>query len=379
MPHGHCFLWKQDILWTHIISDSIIAISYYSIPAGLYVITRKRSDLAFNWMFTLFAIFIFACGTTHIMGIWNLWHGHYRIEGLIKAITALASLATAFILWPLIPHILKIPSHHQLKQTNNELNFQIMQRIDAEAETQKLNIELEERVNQRTRELQLSNADLKQFAYIASHDLKQPLRTISNMVQLLEKRLAGQLDAQSTEYIGLTKQGADRMQQLIDDLLSYSRIGRVEEDSVSDSEQVLTEVIRIINNSIEAGHTTIIRQGIFGKVPVAISQLSQVLQNLIDNAIKYRSNRDPVITITGVIEEGLQRIEIADNGIGIEPQYYERIFEMFKRLHHEREYPGTGIGLAICKKIIERHAGQISLESEVGKGSVFTITLPSLS
>jgi len=225
-------------------------------------------------------------------------------------------------------------------------------------------------------ELARSNAELEQFAYVSSHDLQEPLRMIGSYLQLLERRYQGQLDDKADKYIHFAVDGAARMQHLINDLLEFSRVTtRAKELEVTDVESVYNQVLINLEVSIKENNVVITHD----PLPVVMAddiQLTQVFQNLISNAIKFRGEDDPKIHI-GVVRKSDQWLfSVKDNGIGIDSKHKDRIFEVFKRLHKRRDYPGTGIGLSICKKIVERHSGDIWVESELGLGSVFYFTLP---
>jgi PAS domain S-box-containing protein len=225
-------------------------------------------------------------------------------------------------------------------------------------------------------ELRHSNAELEQFAYVASHDLQEPLRGIAGLVQLLQHRYQGQLDSRADEYIDHIVDGTQRMQTLINDLLAYSRIGRRGEPlQPTDVEVALKAALENLNAAILELGASITNESL-PTVRADPTQLIQLFQNLIGNALKFKSESVPQIHV-GVSDAGaFWQFSVQDNGIGIEPQYFERIFQVFQRLHTRREYKGTGIGLAICKKIIERHGGRIWVESEMGRGSTFYFTLP---
>ncbi len=224
--------------------------------------------------------------------------------------------------------------------------------------------------------LQRSNADLEQFAYVTSHDLKEPLRAISGSVQVLQARFGGQLEPEAEEFIRHTVDGANRMQTLIDDLLTYSRLTTREAPlQPTNCGEVLREAIGNLAVPIKESRAVVTFDSL-PTVPADRTQLLQVFQNLISNALKYRSERTPKIHVT-VEDRGHEwQFSVRDNGIGIAPQYTDRIFKIFQRLHTRMEYPGTGIGLAVCKKVIERHGGRIWVESEPEEGSTFFFTLP---
>ena len=225
-------------------------------------------------------------------------------------------------------------------------------------------------------ELARSNAELEQFAYVASHDLQEPLRMIASYLQLLQRKYQGELDDKADKYIYFAVDGASRMQSLINDLLEFSRVTtKAREFEPADCEFILNQVLSDLEVSIKENEATISYDSL-PEIMADYTQLAQVFQNLISNAIKFRSKEAPKIHISAEKEGNQWLFSVQDNGIGIDPKYSERIFEVFKRLHKREEYPGTGIGLSICKKIVERHGGHIWVESELGKGSTFYFTLP---
>ena len=227
-------------------------------------------------------------------------------------------------------------------------------------------------------DLQRSNAELEQFAYLASHDLQEPLRMITSYLQLIEEDYKGKLDADSDQYIAFTVDGAKRMQALIDGLLAYSRVGtRGEPFTPTSMSGVLSEAIANLEVAIEESHAVVTHD----RLPTVLgdeSQLIQLFQNLLGNAMKFRSDAAPMIHLGVEKTKEDWVFSVHDNGIGIDMKYAERIFSVFQRLHAREEYPGTGIGLAVVKKIVERHGGRIWVESEPTNGSTFYFTLPVL-
>jgi PAS domain S-box-containing protein len=225
-------------------------------------------------------------------------------------------------------------------------------------------------------ELQRSNAELQQFAYVASHDLQEPLRMVSSYTQLLAECYQGQLDAQADKFIAFATEGATRMQQLLEDLLDYSRVSRRPQPfEPINCTTILKDVLTDLAVTMQESSAVVTADSL----PTVLgdrTQLRQLLQNLISNAIKFRREEPPVVHISAEPQEDFWLFTVRDNGIGIDPQFAERIFVLFQRLHSRQEYPGTGIGLAICKKIVERHAGRIWVESHLGEGSTFYFTLP---
>ena len=262
------------------------------------------------------------------------------------------------------------------------IHAEMQHRRQAEDQVRKLNADLERRVAERTAELaerakdlERSNMELQQFAYVASHDLQEPLRTIASFTQLLAKRYGDKLDDKAREFIAFAVDGSKRMQTLINDLLSFSRVGTQGRRLVSVStDAVLDAVLKNLKRGIEESRAIITRD----PLPIVLAdelQLSQILQNLIGNAIKFRRNQAATVHIGAERTASGWNISVRDNGIGVAPEHSERIFVIFQRLHTKTQYPGTGIGLAICKKIAERHGGRIWLEPTPGGGSTFTFSI----
>jgi signal transduction histidine kinase len=234
----------------------------------------------------------------------------------------------------------------------------------------------EEQLRQTSSELARSNTDLQQFAYVASHDLFEPLRMVRSFLQLLQEHASGKLDKESEEFIGLALDGANRMQALISDLLAYSRVdqrGQLMEPT--DCNQVLEAAVANLKVAIDESGATVNHQPL-PTVRGDIVQLIQLFQNLVGNAIKFHGEQPPRVDISVSQKDGEWLFTFTDNGIGIDPKHFERIFEIFQRLHTRNEYPGTGIGLSICKRIVERHGGRMWVESSPGKGSSFYFSLP---
>ncbi len=236
---------------------------------------------------------------------------------------------------------------------------------------------LEIRVKERTAELARSNAELEQFAYIASHDLQEPLRMVSSYVQLLGRRYKGKLDTDADEFIAFASEGAIRMQRLINDLLAYSRVGtRGRSFEPVDLEIALNQALENLQLAIKERKAVITRDPlpvVFGD----IGQLTQVFQNLIDNAIKFSGEQSPEVRVSARLTGNECLCWVKDNGIGIAPEFINKLFLLFQRLHTRKEYPGTGLGLAICKRIVERHGGKIWVESKQGEGSTFNFSIPT--
>jgi signal transduction histidine kinase len=226
-------------------------------------------------------------------------------------------------------------------------------------------------------ELERSNRELEQFAYVASHDLQEPLRMVASYVQLLEREYGGRLGEEADEFIGFAVDGAKRMQALIQDLLTYSRVGRGEAPTEpTDLDAAFDRALNNLSAAIEEIGATVSAEDLPTVVADA-SQMTQLLQNLIGNALKFHGEEAVEVRVGAERHNGEWTFGVRDNGIGIDPKHAERIFAIFQRLHTRKEYPGTGIGLALCRKIVERHGGRIWVESEPGRGTTFRFTLPA--
>jgi len=225
--------------------------------------------------------------------------------------------------------------------------------------------------------LQASNSELERFAYVASHDLQEPLRMVTSYLQLLERRYKDKLDGDALEFIQYAVDGSKRMKALINDLLAYSRIGsRGKEFASTDCEAILMDVLQNLQVPVQESGA-IITHAPLPVIQADHTQIEQLFQNLISNALKFCGQKTPEVQIDAQLQSGNWLFSIADNGIGIEPQYFERIFIIFQRLHTREEYAGTGIGLAVSKRIVERHGRRIWIESQVGQGTTFYFTIPA--
>ncbi|HEY6764372.1 MAG TPA: ATP-binding protein [Candidatus Sulfotelmatobacter sp.] len=235
----------------------------------------------------------------------------------------------------------------------------------------------EESLARKVEELAKSNKELEQFAYVASHDLQEPLRMVAAYTQLLGERYRGQLDETADKYIGYAVEGAQRMQTLIQDLLAFSRAGRSNAPASDlDCNVVIKDVLLNLAAAVQESNAVVT----FDTMPVVTadqSQVTQLLQNLVGNAIKFRNASGPVISVKAEPQGSLWQFSVQDDGIGIAPESAEGIFAVFQRLHTRTEYPGNGIGLSICKKIVEQYGGRIWVESAPSHGSTFKFTLPA--
>jgi signal transduction histidine kinase len=348
MPHNHCYRADPRMVWLHVISDLFIGLAYVCISSTLaYLVFKASKDIPFHWMFLAFGIFIVSCGFTHFMEVWTVWEAVYWLSGYIKVITAVASVATAIALFPLVPKV-----------------FALIEAVKVSEE--------------RRQKLTRANEELEAFASSISHDLRAPLRTMQGMALALKQDYGAQMAAPAQMYADKIINASNRMDVLIQDLLEYSRMTRIDFDIGSiDPRPVVEEALTAVVGSIQDRQATVKVEGTFPLVKSNSTVLLQVLTNLLTNAIKFvPADTKPQITINGKPTGKFLRMEVSDNGIGIAPEHRARIFKMFERLHTTSEYPGTGIGLAIVERAVLRMNGNLGVESELGKGSTFWLELP---
>ncbi len=378
MPHGHCYLWKPELIWLHVLSDAAIGLAYYSIPVMLLYFMHRKRDLPFTWIFGLFGAFIFWCGTTHLMNIWTLWHGTYRFDGVLKAMTAGISVWTAILLFPLIPKVLALRSPRELEEANRKLADEANERRKAEDEVRRLNASLERRVAVRTAELEGAVKELEAFSYSVSHDLRAPIRAINGFARILKETSWDALPPDGQRHVSLILQNVRNMGELVDDLLSFSRLGQEPIQAADlDMRRLVDEVVDEMKKAKAMPEAMTLQ---VGELPPAVGDrkmIKRVLVNLLSNAVKFSSKSErPVVRIEGSLEGKDAHFVVIDNGVGFEMQYADKLFRVFHRLHTQEEYEGTGVGLAIVHRIVSRHGGRVWGESELGRGAKFTFTLP---
>ena len=365
-PHGVCYLWESDLLWTHAISDGLIALAYYSIPVGLVYFVRKRKDLPFDWIFVAFATFILACGTTHAMAIWTLWSPDYWASAWVKIVTAGASVATAALLVPLIPKAVELPSPTQLQEANEALRA-------SEAENRALTQDLQRRLE----ELEEVNQELNSFARSVSHDLQAPLRAMEGFAEALLDDYGPQLDEYGQEYTERIADSSRRMSRMIEELLEYSRLVRAEFEVMPvELRQVVDDVVASLDETIRTEGADV-NVDVGDTVAMAHrSTLRRLVSNLLVNALTYvEPGSTPRVTVRTEDRDDRVRLVVEDEGIGIPKDQQEKIFRVFERLHSREEFEGTGIGLAEVRKGAERMGGSVGVDSEPGEGSRFWIEL----
>lgn len=491
MPHGHCYFWEPYIMWSHAISDGVIALAYFTIPLSLVKIVRSRKDdnFAYMWMVVLFAIFILGCGATHVMDVLNIWEPWYRLDSAIRIITALASIATAVLLVRITPELIMLPSDRKWKQMNQELKSlneslelkvqERTQELEALAERYKFMTDvipqivwtarpdgktdflnqtwynytgqseeeaqvegwikqvhpndrfalerewqeaLQEKVLYETKfriankkggycwhlsravpmkdkedrvvkwfgtatniheqvvkaeELQRTNEELDNFVYTASHDLKTPILNIEGLLHLLVKRSPVGDNKEIGSIYSRIDKSVQQLKQTVIDLADITRIQREDaEENQWTNLRELVEEFKVNHQLLYEGSEAVLETELEEDEICCISKkhMRSLLDNLLNNALKYRHpQRQPHIQLKAESEGQYYRISVHDNGVGIPAEHQDKVFDMFKRFHSHTD--GSGVGLYIVKKIIEKYNGEITLESAPGIGTTFTIWL----
>ncbi|AHM60665.1 hypothetical protein D770_12040 [Flammeovirgaceae bacterium 311] len=491
MPHGHCYYWEPYIMWSHAISDSIIALAYLTIPLSLIKIvrSRKEDDFAYMWMLLLFAVFILGCGATHIMDVVNIWEPWYRTDSAIRIITALASIGTAVLLVRITPQLIMVPSGRRWKELNEELkslNEQLEQNVQTRTEeleklaarykflsdaipqiiwtanpigkTEYLNktwftytgqkeeestasnwnsrvhpedlvparaawqesvekgVPFEAKIRiasksgeycwhlsralpmtnsqgqienwfgtatnihdqvTKNQQLERTNEELDNFVYTASHDLKTPILNIDGLLQLMKAKIPANENKDLQNIYARIDKSVNQLRETIHDLADITRIQRepAEESHWINLPELIEEFK--VNHQLLYESTAATLDADLEEVEICCisrKHMRSLLDNLLSNALKYRHpERPPHVQVKSELEDQYYKISIHDNGIGIAPEHQPKVFDMFKRFHSQA--PGTGVGLYIVKKIIEKYDGRISLQSAPEIGTTFTVWL----
>lgn len=371
LPHGYCFSWQRDLLLLHVLSDTLIALAYFTIPITLWVFVRRRADLGFRAAFVMFGVFIMACGVTHVMDVWTLWNPDFWLDGWIRAFTAVVSLATAVLLWRLIPLALALPSPDSLRRANEELRAEIDRRHQYEAQLQAMN-----------ERMRLQIDELEAMSYAIAHDVRGPLRHIDGFARVLGDRL-GVVDTEpaSLSYLQRIRASVRHLSNIVEGLLAFSRASRAEMHlERCDARALVDDVLEELAPELD-GRELDISIGELPRIRADRTLMFQVFYNLIANAVKYTRGCNPArIRIECERgDDGQYTFHVRDNGAGFDMKYASKLFGVFQRLHHASEFEGTGIGLANVKRIVDRHGGRIWAEASPGHGASFHFTLPNPS
>ncbi len=348
MPHATCYLRNPQMIWLHVSSDLVIGISYVCISTTLAFLVWKASrDIPFHWMFLAFGLFIVTCGFTHFMEVWTVWQPVYWLAGYVKLICGIASAATALALFPLVPKVFALINSVRLSE-------------------------------RRKADLESANHDLEAFAYTVSHDLRAPLRAIQGYATAFDLDFEKDLQPEAKKYLARISEASKRMESLLSDMLQYSRVSRTEiQLSPVSLQSAIGDATRELQADINQSQAEMVLEPPLPDVIANTMLLTQVLSNLLSNALKFVPNGiRPRVQVRAREHDGFVRVSVTDNGIGIPPEYREKIFGVFQRLHTEEEYPGTGIGLAIVQKAMLRMNGRVGVDSPSAGGSCFWIELP---
>jgi signal transduction histidine kinase/CheY-like chemotaxis protein len=417
MPHGMCFLWDPAVLWLHVLSDSLIAAAYYAIPLLLFYFSRRRRDIPFNWIFVAFGMFILACGTTHLLAAVTVWHPVYRLEGVVKAVTAIASVATSLMLVPLMPTLIALPSPSQLKRVNANLAMEIEERRAAEAEVRRINEELEQRVASRTEDYKQAAESLERalgglraemnrredlekqliqsqkmeavgrLAGGVAHDFNNLLTVILGYNEMLREQVKE--DPVALEYAGEVMQAAERAAALTNQLLAFSR-RQVAMPRIVDLNELVRDIDKMLRRIIgEDVRLNIRLDPALPPVQLDPTHMDQVIMNLAVNSRDAMPNGGAITIETGHVqltgEYAARHIDVrpgsyalltvSDTGIGMDAATRARIFEPF--FSTKEKGKGTGLGLSIVYGIVKQNGGEILVYSEPGQGTVFRIYIPS--
>ncbi|HEV8502814.1 MAG TPA: ATP-binding protein [Casimicrobiaceae bacterium] len=413
----------QAVQWIAVTADAVIATVYFALPAALVYFARRRPDLTLRPMFWLFGTFIVVSGLTYVMDIITTFWPEYGIDNAVKVVTACIGVSTAIAVWPIMPRALALPSSRSLEEVNAFLRDENARRRDAERGANEARASLEHRVAARTAELAQSNVKLEQeiqdrlrteqalrysetllrrlhdeledhiterteeltrtidelqaFTYTISHDLRAPLRAINGFAAIMREEEADRLSTDGRSLLEKIERNAARMGRLIDGLLEFSRLARAES---SIDEVDMAALARSAAAEIAEEYGPQAPEVAIDALPVVkgdAAMLRQTWINLLSNAFKFSSREAaPRVTVSATEGDNEVTYHVKDNGVGFDMAYAGNLFGVFSRLHSSENYPGVGVGLAIVRRIVERHGGRVRAESWPGEGTTFHFTLP---
>ncbi|MBV8972880.1 MAG: hypothetical protein JO290_11380 [Sphingomonadaceae bacterium] len=368
-PHGFCLLWDPALIWTHVVSDALIGVAYYSIPVAIaYFLTRRR-DVAFGWVVWMFAAFIMACGTTHFLSIWTLWHPDYGIEGLVKAATAAVSVATAAALWPLLPRAIALPSPAQLQRVNDDLSLRIAERDAALAALRRETAE-RERAEDLLRQSQKMEA-VGQLTGGIAHDFNNLLTIVMANLDRVQRLTEG--DARLARPLASAATGVERAAALTGQLLAFARRQPLE-TAEHDLNRLARNVERLAAPALPAGvRLTLDLAAAPLPVRVDANQTENALLNLIVNARDAMPGGGTIAVRTAASDQGAV-LEVADTGAGMDEATRARAFEPFFTTKEVGQ--GTGLGLSQVYGFVRQSGGTVAIDSAPGQGTTIRIVLP---
>ncbi len=384
-PHGYCLMWRPDVFWLHVVSDGVIALPYFSIPAAMLVFALRRPRFRSKGLLLMFAAFVLACGVTHLFGILTMWLPYYGAEALMKLATAIISAATAIALWPLIPKALRIPSVEELKDKVAARTREL------KAANEALTIENEQRalaerdLIEARNEAETANRAKSTFLSVMSHELRTPLNSILGYAQLFQLENDRRPAERHHAYVGSIRKSGERLLALIEDVLDLSRIevGRMPMAPVSlDVNVIAAEAVAELEPAAKDKRLKLTLQPALGAPHVLADpmRLRQVLSNLINNAIKYNDPGGTVTVDVRPLPDGHVELGVRDDGWGIPFERRSELFQPFSRLGRETgSADGAGIGLALSKRLIELMRGELRYEPGPIKGSAFVMRFPEVA
>ncbi len=397
-PHGFCLSWAPGLVWLHAASDAIIGLAYFSVPLALASFARQRRDLQYGWVIYLFVAFILACGTTHLMSIGTLWFPAYGVEGIIKLITAITSIAAAILLWPIIPKLVALPSPAKLESLNAELNANIAEQQrtadllkQSESRVRMANLDLEHRVRDQTAELRAAVAEAERassealradrakskFLAAASHDLRQPVQSLTLLMDVIKRQTAD--NPKVAKAADMAQSSITSLNGMLTGLLDISRL----DAGVIAPVMTTVDIGELVDRLAREYQPRAAANGLeLRVVPRALrvstdgSLLERIIRNLIENALRY--------TVTGGILVAVRqrrefvRLDVFDTGIGIPADQQTEIFEEFRQLNNPARdsSKGLGLGLAIVSRLARLLGTKIEVASRLGRGARFSLLLP---